>query len=168
MLSFDNERPPISVDSSYPYIRTTLASHILLIISITHHYHHRHHHLSPPHRHHQPLPIFIPFPPQVIRTAQCRKCGLISHVRIQIVFDSTELKTVSTGSTPTSYSDRMTMLRYPTARMKSIRRALQASGHIIVGDGGAIKSNKGRTVPLLLQQIMHDMLLLLLLLLLSG
>ena len=84
------------------------------------------------------------YSPQVIRTAQCRKCGLISHVRIQIAFDAMELSNVSTGATPTSYSDRMNLLRYPTARVKSIRRALQASGHIIVGDGGAIKSNKGR------------------------
>ena len=125
---------------------------------MTIHHHRLHHRLS------LSSLIIISYPPQVIRTAQCRKCGVISHVRIHILFDSEELNTASvsigstttTTTTSTSYSDRMTMLRYPTARVKSIRRALQASGHIIVGDGGAIKSNKGRTKAITIAYIIND------------
>ena len=35
------------------------------------------------------------------------------------------------------------LIRYPTLRIKSIKRALQCSGHTIVGDGGIVKSGKG-------------------------
>ena len=80
-------------------------------------------------------------PATVLRCVQSRKTEHITLVAIPLSFPD-DFDTASWQRADKTSAD-FESLRYPTARIKSLRRALQQGGHTVVGDGGAVKSAKG-------------------------
>jgi release factor glutamine methyltransferase len=86
-------------------------------------------------------PTWPAVPAAVVRCVQSRKADHITHITVPVDFPASF--DGASWQRPDKTAADFEALRYPTVRIKSVRRALQLGGHTVVGDGGAVKSAKG-------------------------
>jgi hypothetical protein len=82
-------------------------------------------------------PTWPSVPAAVVRCVQSRKADHVTHITVPVDFP--ESFDGASWQRPDKTAADFEALRYPTVRIKSVRRALQLGGHTVVGDGGAVK-----------------------------